>query len=152
MCKQNQFTDKTTHRQQANHSVKSMSHIIWHINPQIQFVDIQLGSWNADHCFQPLWPWSQESALEKCTHSRSLLSLMVAVPYLVCRYILGPGESPTGSRSLWPWLLVSVLKRSSPEHNCIWFEVGISNLVWGYILGSWHVSYTSGPLWHAACT
>ena len=63
MCKQNQFTNKTTHRQQAKHIVKSMSHIIWHINPQIQFVDICL--WNVSHCFQPLWPWSQESGLEK---------------------------------------------------------------------------------------
>ena len=30
----------------------------------------------------------------------SNLLFMVAVQYLVCRYILGPGESPTVSRSL----------------------------------------------------
>ena len=43
---------------------------------------------------------------------------------------------------------VSVPARLSPEHICIWFEVGM----WGYILGSWHVAYTSGSLWHVACT
>ena len=36
-------TTTTTHRQQAKHSVKCMSHTTWHINPQIQFVDICWG-------------------------------------------------------------------------------------------------------------
>ena len=42
-----------------------------------------------------------------------------SIPYLLCRYILDPGESPNVSRSLWPWPLVSVLARSSSEHICI---------------------------------
>ena len=41
-----------------------------------------------------------------------------SIPYLVCRYISGPGESSTVSRSLWPWPLISVLARSSSGH--IW--------------------------------
>ena len=42
-----------------------------------------------------------------------------SIPYLLCRYILDPGESTNVSRSLWPWPLVSVLARSSSEHICI---------------------------------
>ena len=147
VCKQKQFTDKTTHRQQAKRSVKSISHIIWYINPQILFVDICWGHGMSltvfSHCDLDL----RNQVLKKCTHSWSPLLSMVAVPYLVCRYILGPGESPTVFMSLWPWPLVSVLARSSPEHICIKFEVGIPNLAWGYILVSWHVAYTSARLY-----
>ena len=150
MCKQNnspirQLTDS------KQNIVLRVCLILYDINPQIQFVDIMLGSWNVAHCFKPLWPWSQESGLEKM-HSQQIAYIIHGkVPYLVCRYILGPGGSSTGSRSLWPWPLVSVLARSSPEHICILFEVGNLNLVWGYILGSWHVAYTSGSLLHVAC-
>ena len=132
--------------------LRACVHIIWHINPQIQCVAISWGHGMSltvfSHCDLDL----RSQVLKKCTHSRSPILFMVAVPYLECRYILGPGESPTGSRSLWPWPQVSVLARSSPEHICIQFEVGIPNLVWGYILGSWHVAYTSGYLWHVVCT
>ena len=113
-----QFTDKTTHRQQVKHSVKSMSHIIWHIIPQIQFVDIcwchRMSLIVFSHCDLDL-SW------KKWTQSRSPILFMVAVPYLVCRYILGHGDSPTLSRSLWPGPQVSVLARSSPEHICTYY-------------------------------
>ena len=39
----------------------------------------------------------RSQVLKKCTHSRLPILFSVAVPYFVCRYILGPGESPTGS-------------------------------------------------------
>ena len=111
-----------------------------------------LWSWNVAHCFHPLWPWSQESVLEKMHPQQIAYFIYGSIPYLVCRYILDPCDSPTVSKSLWPWPLVSVLARSGSEHICIYFEVGILNLVWGYILGSWRVAYTPGSLWHVACT
>ena len=84
------FTDKTTHRQQVKNSVKSMSHIIWHINTQIQFMDICWGHGMSftvfSHCDLDL----RRQFLKKCTHSRSPILLMLAVHYLVFRYILGP--------------------------------------------------------------
>ena len=76
-------------------------------------------SWNVAHCFHPLWPWSQESVLEKMHPQQIAYFIYGSIPYLVCRYILDPGDSPTVSRSLWHWPLVLVLARSSSEHICI---------------------------------
>ena len=75
-----------------------------------------LWSWNVAHCFHPLWPWSQESVLEKMHPQQIAHFIYGSIPYLVFRYILDPGESPNVSRSLWPWPLVSALARS----NIIW--------------------------------
>ena len=57
---------------------KSMSHIICHINPQIQFVDIFSGHGMSltvfIHCDLDL----RSQFLKKCTHSRSPILFMVA--------------------------------------------------------------------------
>ena len=97
---------------------KSMSHIICDINPQIQFVDICWGH-GMRSLFHPLWPWSQESVLEKMHTQQIAYFIYGSISYLACRYIFGPGGSPTVSMSLWPWRLVSVLARSSSGHICI---------------------------------
>ena len=130
-----------------------MSHIIWHINPKFNLW-IYIGVMECHSLFSAtvtlisgVRPWKNAP-----TADRLYYLWMVAVPYLVCRYILGPGESPTVSSLLCLWPLVLVLARSSPEHICIQFEVGIPNLVWIYILWSWHAAYTSGSLWHVTCT
>ena len=78
-----------------------------------------LWSWNVAHCFHPLWPWSQESVLEKMHPQQIAYFIYGSIPYLVCKYILDPSDSPTVPMSLWPWPLVSVLARSSSEHICI---------------------------------
>ena len=85
---------------------KSMSHLIYHINPQIQFVDICCGDLRGQF-------------LKKMYTQQIAYYIYGSITYLVCRYIFDPGESPNVSRSLWPRLLVSVLARSSSEHISI---------------------------------
>ena len=90
VCKQKRFTDKTTHRQQAKHSVKNMSHIMWHINPKFNLW-IYVWVMECHSLFSATVTLiSGVRSWKKCTLSRSPILFMVAVPYLVCRYILGP--------------------------------------------------------------
>ena len=49
-----------------------------------------LGSWNVAHCFQPLWPWSQESSLEKM-HPQQIANIIYGSSSIFGMYIhLGP--------------------------------------------------------------
>ena len=79
---------------------KSMSHIICNINPQIQFVDICCGHGMSltvfIHCDFDL----RSQFLKKMHPQQIAYFIYGSIPYLVCRYILDPGESPNVSRSL----------------------------------------------------
>ena len=68
-----------------------------------------------------------------------LILFEVAIPQLVCGYILGLRNVTYCFRVTVT--LVSVLGKSSPEQICIIFEVGIPNCACGYIMGSWIVAY-----------
>ena len=73
---------------------KSMSHIICH-NWWIYVVVMECRS-----LFSSTATLSQESVLEKMHPQQIAYFIYGSIPYLVCRYILGPGDSPTVSRSL----------------------------------------------------
>ena len=79
---------------------KSMSHIICHINPKIQFVDICCGHGMSltvfIHCDLDL----RSQFLKKMHPQQIAYFIYGSIPYLVCRYIFDPGESPNVSRSL----------------------------------------------------
>ena len=79
---------------------KSMSHIKCHINPQIQFVDKCCGHGMSPtvfiHCDLDL----RSQFLKKMHPQQIAYFIYGSIPYLVCRYILDPCESPKVSGSL----------------------------------------------------
>ena len=74
---------------------KSMSHIVCHINPKIEFVDICCGHGMSlivfIHC---------DLDLEKMHPQQIAYFMYGSIPRLVCRNILDPAESPNVSGSL----------------------------------------------------
>ena len=79
-----------------------MSPTIWHITPKIQFVDIWWGHGMLLTVFSHRDLDLRSQVLKNCTHSRSPILFMVALSYLVCRYIL------------WPWRVTN------------WFQVTVT--------------------------
>ena len=71
------------------------------INPQIQFVDICCGHGMSltvfIHCDLDL---RSHAVIEKMPPQQIAYFIYGSIPYLVCRYILDPGESQNVSRSL----------------------------------------------------